>query len=128
MLLHLATLAALLESGASGFLRAQATATAVAMVSNFWLNNIFTFRDRKLRGWRLLTGALSFCITCAIGGLSSVALGDWLFRLGAPWYLAGVAGAAVAAVWNFAVTSIFTWPERRRTPAAPVAPLTETDL
>ena len=29
------------------------------------------------------------------------------------WWLAGLAGAAVSAVWNYAMSSIFTWSARR---------------
>jgi dolichol-phosphate mannosyltransferase len=112
-MIHLAVLGVLLRTGTAGFLRAQATATAAAMLSNFWLNNSFTFRDRRRRGRQLLTGALSFFAGCSIGGLSSIALAQWLFLRSIPWYLAGIAGTALAAVWNFAVTSVFTWPERR---------------
>ena len=25
------------------------------------------------------------------------------------WWVAGIAGAAMSSVWNYAVTSIFTW-------------------
>jgi hypothetical protein len=30
------------------------------------------------------------------------------------WWLAGLAGAAVSAVWNYAMSSIFTWSPRPR--------------
>jgi putative flippase GtrA len=44
---------------------AQASAAVAAMTSNFFLNNLFTYRDRRLRGLALLRGphrneALSF--------------------------------------------------------------------
>ena len=39
---------------------AQAIATVIAMTGNFLLNNLFTYRDRRLHGRRLITGLISF--------------------------------------------------------------------
>ncbi|MDA0653303.1 MAG: hypothetical protein O3C49_08520, partial [Proteobacteria bacterium] len=85
---------------------------------------LLTQRDRKIRGWRLLSGLASFYLACSIGGAVSVVLADFLFGNGIPWWLAGVLGAVVGAVWNFAITSSFTWQRgaarpRTATPAEP---------
>jgi putative flippase GtrA len=37
------------------------------------------------------------------------------------WWLAGLAGAAVSAVWNYAMSSIFTWSPRPSASPAPQA-------
>jgi dolichol-phosphate mannosyltransferase len=39
---------------------AQSLATLIAMTSNFFLNNVLTYRDQRLRGWRLVRGLASF--------------------------------------------------------------------
>lgn len=111
--LHLAVLAALYGNDAMSFSYAQAIATCCAMISNFWLNNQFTFRERRLKGTRIVRGAVTFLAACAIGALSSIALAEWIFVHGGPWYVAGIAGTIIAAVWNFGVTSVLTWPEPR---------------
>jgi dolichol-phosphate mannosyltransferase len=111
--LHMTVLALTYRSGKMDFPEAHALATGCAMFSNFWLNNQFTFRERRLKGWRILKGALTFCIVCTVGALSSIALAGWIFAHGGPWYVAGIAGTVIAAVWNFGVTSVITWPERR---------------
>jgi dolichol-phosphate mannosyltransferase len=49
VLVHMAVLAAL-RNAQVGFSNAQAIATVVAMIFNFWLNNLLTYRDRRLRG------------------------------------------------------------------------------
>jgi dolichol-phosphate mannosyltransferase len=109
---HLATLGAVLVSVPSSFAAAQAVATGLAMVSNFFLNNWLTYSDRRLRGWAILRGLLSFGLVCSIGAAAGVATGAQLFVQTGTWWLAGLAGAAVAALWNFALSSLFTWNRR----------------
>jgi dolichol-phosphate mannosyltransferase len=101
------------------FALAQAAATVVAMTGNFLLNNLFTYRDRRLRGKRLWTGLLSFYAVCGAGAAANVGIASYLAGIHDSWWLAGLAGAAVSAVWNYAMSSIFTWSPRR--PAAPEA-------
>jgi dolichol-phosphate mannosyltransferase len=109
VLTHLATLWAMLRSGLVAFPAAQATATVVAMTGNFLLNNLFTYRDRRLRGWRILTGLLSFYAVCGVGAAANVGVAFELFGAGHAWWLAGLGGAAVGVVWNYAVSSLITW-------------------
>jgi dolichol-phosphate mannosyltransferase len=109
---HLAVLRAALAAPALGFAGAQAAATLVAMTSNFFLNNLFTYRDQRLRGWRLFRGMLSFYLICAVGAVGNVGIASYVFASDHVWWLAGIAGAVLGSVWNYAVSSVFTW--RRR--------------
>ena len=88
---------------------AQAVATVFAMTGNFLLNNLFTYRDRRLRGRRLLMGLISFYAVCGAGGAANVGVASYVAGGHASWWLAGLAGAAVSVVWNYAMSSIFTW-------------------
>jgi dolichol-phosphate mannosyltransferase len=99
-----------------GFALAQAVATVVAMTGNFLLNNLFTYRDRRLRGRRLWMGLVSFYAVCGAGAAANVGVAAHLIGGHASWWLAGLAGAAVSVVWNYAMSSIFTW-SPRPTPA-----------
>lgn len=99
--------------GGMAFLWAQTLATLVAMTSNFLLNNVFTYRDQRLWGAALLRGLLSFYLACAIGAVINIEVADLVFRAGIPWLGAGILGAAVGAVWNYALTAHFTWGRRR---------------
>ena len=100
-----------------GFIAAQAVATLVAMTSNFFLNNVFTYRDRRLTGWRLWRGLFSFYVICALGAVANVGFAAFVFAGDANWlagfkgipWLASVAGVIVGSVWNYAVSSVFTW-------------------
>jgi dolichol-phosphate mannosyltransferase len=94
------------------FALGQAAATWVAMTGNFFLNNLFTYRDRRLRGWRMLTGLVSFYAVCGAGAAANVGVASYLNGDHQAWWLAGLAGAAVSVVWNYAMSSIFTWTPR----------------
>ena len=111
---HLLCLAALMQVGHISFLPAQATATFVAMTENFFLNNLITFRDLRLRGFSLLLGLASFCLACSFGAGVNLILARSLSQSGCPLYLAGGAGIVVSSVWNYSVSSLFTWQRRPR--------------
>ena len=94
------------------FSPAQAVATGVAMTSNFFMNNVLTYRDRRLHGWRLLTGLLSFCLVCSVGAVANVGVAWAIFDRSYEWWFAGLVGAAIGAVWNYGVSSVLTWSRR----------------
>jgi dolichol-phosphate mannosyltransferase len=109
MLVHLATLAFAFKVAGMTFYYAQAIATLVAMTVNFNLNNELTYRDRRLRGAELLRGHLSFYLVCSIGAIANFQIAEMLYQLHVPWPLAGLLGAVVGSVWNYGVSSTFTW-------------------
>lgn len=91
------------------FTTAQTLATGVAMVSNFLINNALTYRDRRLKGFSLITGLLSFVAVCSIGIVANVGVASAVFNREFDWWLAALAGIAVGVVWNYGVSQIFTW-------------------
>jgi dolichol-phosphate mannosyltransferase len=95
------------------FAAAQGTATAIAMIGNFSLNNILTYRDRRLRGRRFVVGLLSFCLVCAVGAIANVGVADFLYAQNDSWWLAGLAGALVSSIWNYCASSALTWHRRK---------------
>jgi dolichol-phosphate mannosyltransferase len=108
---HLVALKIALVSGLT-FSLAQMTAAYVAMTGNFFLNNILTYRDRRLRGWRLITGLASFWAVCSLGVVANVGAGQLVHEQASEWWLAGIAGAGLGAVFNYVATSLFTWRAR----------------
>jgi dolichol-phosphate mannosyltransferase len=109
---HLLCLALLMTVGHVAFLYAQAIATFVAMTENFFLNNLITFRDLRLRGVSLVLGLGSFWLACSFGACVNLVLARALSQSGWPLYLAGAAGIIVSSVWNYSVSSLFTWQKR----------------
>ncbi len=112
LVVHLAVLGLVLNLAGVSFTVAQSVATVIAMTSNFLLNNWFTYRDRRLHGWRLLGGLLSFYVVCSIGAVGNVGIAAYVFYADQSWWLAGVAGAIVGSVWNYATSAVFTWRAR----------------
>jgi dolichol-phosphate mannosyltransferase len=106
---HMVSLYAVFGGLGQSFPWSQALATFIAMTSNFFLNNLFTFRDRRLRGTKIISGLLSFYLACSVGAVINVAFASFLFDRGLPWAAAGFLGAVVGAVWNFSLSSFFTW-------------------
>jgi dolichol-phosphate mannosyltransferase len=106
---HMGTLAAGLKLGGLSFVAAQTTAAIVAMTVNFFLNNVFTYADRRLKGWRMLRGLVSFYVICSFGTAANVGVASYLFAEQQVWWVAAIAGIIVGSVWNYAVSSIFTW-------------------
>lgn len=111
--LHMAVLGALLLLGHVSFLAAQTVATVAAMTGNFFLNNIFTYRDRRLRGViPILRGLLSFYVICGIGAVANVGIANFAYTSHHSWWVSGLAGILVAVGWNYGASSLFTWRNR----------------
>jgi dolichol-phosphate mannosyltransferase len=88
---------------------AQFAASMVAMTSNYLINNEITYRDRRRRGLKLALGYLKFCALCSIGLAANVAVFSKVYELRPTWWLAGIAGAAFGALWNYVTTAAAVW-------------------
>jgi dolichol-phosphate mannosyltransferase len=93
----------------AGFTLATAVAVVTAMTWNFILNNIVTYRDQRLRGPAFILGLLSFYAIGAVGAFANVGIAQLLYEQGRAWWVAGIAGALIGVVWNFTMSSFFTW-------------------
>ena len=109
VLVHFSVLSLFYKVFQLNFVPAQSIATAAAMVFNFSLNNILTYRDRRLKGWSWIKGLFSFMISCGLGAVSNVGIATYLFAIRTEWVIAALAGILVGAVWNYAVTQLYTW-------------------
>ncbi|MBV8131388.1 MAG: glycosyltransferase family 2 protein [Alphaproteobacteria bacterium] len=112
MVVHLVVLRLLLVAVGTGFVGAQSTATAAAMIWNYFLNNTLTYRDYRLVGWAALRGLVSFMTICGLGAVINVLVARDLYAMTQMWLFAGAGGAAVGALLNYALTSMFTWGRR----------------
>jgi dolichol-phosphate mannosyltransferase len=106
---HLLILGFLLYRMAVGFAAAQGSASLVVMVVNFALNNMFAHPNRKLAGIGFLKGLSLFILACSIGAFANIQVANYFFKQGIAWWLCGLLGALIGAVWNYAVSSTIVW-------------------
>ena len=111
--LHFVVLSTLLFLLKTPFAAAQLAGTVVAMTSNFFLNNLLTYRDRRLRGLRLVRGLLSFYAVCGLGALANIGIAAYAFSRDIEWALSAAAGIVVGTLWNYLATARFTWGARK---------------
>ncbi len=109
VVVHMGTLLFTHEVLGFNFVWSQVAATLLAMTFNFMLNNELTYANKKLRGWRYLTGMLTFYAVCSIGALANVSVASWIYAYDGQFYVAGLLGVLMSVVFNYSVTKVFTW-------------------
>jgi dolichol-phosphate mannosyltransferase len=109
VLVHMLVLSVTFKLLGYSFVASQVGAIVTSIIFNFWINNLFTYRDRRLRGWKWLGGLTSFAFICSIGAVANVGIASYLYANKAQWTLAALAGVIVGAVWNYAITQRYTW-------------------
>jgi dolichol-phosphate mannosyltransferase len=91
------------------FVQSQSAATIVAMIGNYALNNLLTYREQRIKGRAWFGGLASFALVCSVGAVANVGVANFMFQEKAGWALSALAGILVGAVWNYAVTGVVTW-------------------
>jgi dolichol-phosphate mannosyltransferase len=115
LIVHIVALSAVLHwSAMMTFDMGQLIATIVAMGSNFILNNEITYRPYRYSGLGMVAGFLAFALGCSVGALANIDVASWLFKANGTWWVAGLAGAVLSVVWNYAVSTNLIWRRRRR--------------
>lgn len=82
-----------------------------SVITNFTLNNFFTFADRNERGNGLFIGRLfKFNITSLVGiAINAGALLFFTEAFGIFYILSSLIGIAMATMWNYLVNNWWTW-------------------
>jgi dolichol-phosphate mannosyltransferase len=110
VVLHMVVLIVAFKGLGYAFVPSQAVATMAAMTFNFTLNNLLTYRDRRLKGLGLIRGWMTFNLACSVGAIANVGVASYLFGTHTDlWALSALAGIVVGAVWNYALTQTYTW-------------------
>lgn len=97
-------------AGLFKFLSATISAEA-AIISNFTLNDYFTFRDRRLSGAKSFLNRLVKFNVVGLGGMGIKLAVLWLLTavFGVHDLLFNLCGIVVAILWNYLVNSWWTW-------------------
>jgi dolichol-phosphate mannosyltransferase len=116
ILVHLATLVAMVGLIGTEFTLAQFMGTLSGMAFNFTVNNAVTYSDQMLRGRRFVVGFALFCVLCSVGVIANVGMANILHEryTEVSYVLPALAGALIAVVWNYAATRTFVWGRRNR--------------
>ena len=90
---------------------ASALSAETAIITNFILNDIFTFRDRRSPGMKaMLKRFWKFNLFCLAGVGIKVGIVSLLFNIaGVHELLANLIGIAVAMLWNYFLNNWWTW-------------------
>lgn len=111
MAIHAAIFFILRTTGWS-FLSSQIVAVVVAASSNYLVNNILTFRARRLRGIALLIGLVKFLVVCSLGLIANIGVSTAIYanmREESLGIVAVFAGIVVDFIWKYAASSRLVW-------------------
>ena len=82
----------------------------LSILTNFFLNNYWTFKNNKLVGFKkILRGLITFHAICLGGALINQAIALKLITLEFTVYLANAFGYFIAAIWNYIININITW-------------------
>jgi dolichol-phosphate mannosyltransferase len=109
LFVHMLSLASSWKLFGFDFLLAQTVATVTAIAWNYCINNIVTYRDGRRVGWRFVSGLIAFEMICGMGAVSNIGIAYLLYSSDRRWWLAGLCGALIGAVWNYVVSSALIW-------------------
>ena len=68
----------------------------------------------RYRGLSMVRGFVIFALLCSVGAIANINIATWLFQSRQVWWAAGLAGALVGVVWNYAASNTFVWRRRRK--------------
>ncbi len=81
-----------------------------AACSNFLINNLFTFKNRRLDGINLWIGLIKFLLVSSLPVIANVGLASsFYFFISSNTFFSQVAGIFVVFIWNYAASSKFVW-------------------
>ena len=92
---------------------ALAWALELPVLTNFWLNNLWTFAQHRVTRWGWLVGLAKFHLVCTVGAGINYSLALFLsLKLGLNLYLADLVGILIATLWNYLLNKRFTWGQK----------------
>ncbi|MDY6893401.1 MAG: glycosyltransferase family 2 protein [Chloroflexota bacterium] len=113
---YLGLLSLLTEVGGLYYILSAALGYEVSILTNFTLNELWTFRDRRSSGqrWSVLTRAVKFNIV-SLGGLAIHEAVLFFFTefVGLFYIASAIFGIATAVLWNFFVNVGWTWRQEK---------------
>ena len=111
VLVNMGLLWLLTEFAGLPYLISAAIGIECAIISNFTLNDYFTFRDRRVDGTGNFARRLAKFNLVSLGGVGINLLLLWFLSsvLGINYLVSNLCGIAVATLWNYLLNSWWTW-------------------
>jgi dolichol-phosphate mannosyltransferase len=82
----------------------------VSIITNFLLNDAFTFADRRMgKRSSFITRLLKFQLIALAGAFINWGIGTLLISLGVNDYLANFIGIVIAFLWNYFLSTVWAW-------------------
>jgi dolichol-phosphate mannosyltransferase len=95
------------------YIYASIAAVEIAIVSNFLLNEFWTFRDKARQATGLvhrLKRFIKFNLICAVGGiLNTAALWSLTEWMGINYLASNLVGVGISTIWNYGINANVTW-------------------
>jgi len=107
-LLHFSLLSLFYKSFDHTYSESLIAAIMIAILFNYSLNNLWTFKSYRLTHFSLVTGYVKYNMLCFVGALANYSVSMYLL-VHIDWVAASVIGAFVGANWNYLTNSVYTW-------------------
>ena len=82
----------------------------IAAIWNYFINNTFTFRNNRLRGYAMFKGLIKYLLIISIPSFANILISTSFYKLifnNIFW--AQISGITVAVIWNFLFSSRLVW-------------------
>ena len=92
------------------FIKILPFAVITAASSNFLINNLLTFRNKRLKGRALIIGLLKFLLVSSLPVFANVGLASsFYFYIFSNTLISQLAGIIIVFIWNYAASSKLVW-------------------
>ena len=92
------------------FIKALPFAVLSAASSNFLINNLVTFRNKRLFGNDFFIGLFKFLLVSSLPVIANIGLASSFYNnVSSNTFLSQMAGIIVVFIWNYAASSRFVW-------------------
>ena len=112
LFVHLAALYIFLVAFEWKFSEAQVLAAVASVTGMFFLMKQLTYRAYPLRGTRWLRGHIISCIAWSGGLFVNVGVALMIFDRVPSWWMAGIAGSLLSAIWSYSMSNLLVWHKR----------------
>lgn len=84
-------------------------AIEVAIIFNYFFNNILTFKDKRIKGIQIILGLFSYNLITLFGGFINFCISNYLIFNGLHWIFSSLIGATAGVLWNYILTKSIIW-------------------